>query len=96
MTSQELVRASEILSSGNLRDRISLLDYFLSLFSLLAIWATANLISGGKVLTKFSILRIPVYIRMIAIFIAIIKDVVAIAKGEKPGKAIEVLNRQLR
>jgi hypothetical protein len=93
MTSRELSNSEQYfqhLPSKPLAERLAVFDYITKLFALLLKFAVKNFIVGGK-FVKPSLFRIGVYITCVRIIIAIIKDIVAISKGELPGYAFRIL-----
>lgn len=93
MTSQELSNSKRFLHnlpSRPLAERLAVVDYISKLFVLLLHFALKNFIFNGK-FKQPSILRIGLYIQCVRIIIAIIKDIVALSKGEEAGNAVRVL-----
>ncbi len=96
MTRQELSSSEEYfqhLPSKPLAERLAVFDYIAKLFALLLKFAAKNFIVGGK-FVKPSLFRIGLYITCLRIIIAIIKDIVAISKGEFPGAAFRILDKR--
>lgn len=93
MTSRELSDSKEFLyslPSQPLAEKLAVVDYISKLFVLLLQFALKNFIFNGK-FKQPSILRIGLYIQCVRVIIAIIKDIVALSRGEVPDNAIRVL-----
>ena len=94
MTSRELSNSEQYfqhLPSKPLAERLAVFDYIAKLFALLLQFAIKHFLVNGKFVQP-SILRIGLYITCLRIIIAIIKDIVAISKGELPGAAFRILD----